>query len=462
MNLVYIGAGFVGACSAAVAADSGHRVLVYDINQEKIKKLESGDRDLIESYLSEKGLGDILVRNKKQISFTGDYKEVEDFFEQCDAIFLCLPTPEIEETGASDLSYYISAIEQLAGVLAERNNGQQTKYVLIINKSTVPVNAIDTLNELLIKAGVKNFGSASNPEFLVEGKAIDGTLKPDRVVVGADKEKDFLILRQIYSRFCDSPTTRYLEVNPKEAAAGKLMANFYLSIRLSACFDVLGRVCEAFEGLKFENVRKIVSSDKRIGEWGFFDSLYAGGSCLIKDARSLAHQMKSAGKNNTLIMEIFLANKRQLETFIGRAEKEVGIKWPGKKVAVLGLAFKRDTNDVRNSPAIEVINFLKQNGVEKIYLYDPAAMENFKLVFPDLPEGIYCDNETTAVENADLVIIASDWPQFRGLAEILLPLKNRPLIMDGRRILQHKYDDLIKAGFDIIAVGSPFYKSSPS
>jgi len=226
MNILYIGSGFVGACSAAVSADSGHNVLVYDIDEKKIKALGSGDRDTIDSCIFEDGLCDLLVRHKERIEFTTDYKKVEKFLDNCDGIFMCLPTPEIGETGESNLEYYYAAAEKLAENLAKRNNGKQEKYIVIINKSTVPIAMVDKTQELMDKAGVKNYGVVSNPEFLVEGQAIAGSIRPNRVVVGAWNEKDFEIMRKMYQRFYSSSTVEYIEVNPKEAAAGKLLANF--------------------------------------------------------------------------------------------------------------------------------------------------------------------------------------------------------------------------------------------
>ncbi|MDD4477277.1 MAG: nucleotide sugar dehydrogenase [Patescibacteria group bacterium] len=460
MKLIYIGAGFVGACSAAVSAASGHQVLVYNRGEDKVKKLNSGDRDTIESCLFEKGLGDLLVNNKERINFTADYAEVGIFLDDCDAVFMCLPTPEIGETGESDLSFYFDAAGKLAEAMKKRNNGEQTKHIVIVNKSTVPIDMVDKTQEIMEKIGVKNFGVASNPEFLVEGKAIENSLKPDRVVVGAWKEEDFSVMRKIYQRFYDSPTVQYIEANPKEAAAGKLLANFYLFNKLAICFDVIGRTCESFADLRFENLRKILISDPRIGTWGLYDSVYAGGSCFIKDARSLSHQLQTAGQEAILVNETYLANRRQLEVFIGRAEKDAGFDWTGKKVALLGLAFKRDTNDIRNSPSLDIVNFLSQKQVKEIRMYDPAAMENFKNEFPESEVLKYFKNGEETIENADVIIIASDWPQFRGLADILLDnFKIKPLIMDGRRIFQHRYEDMQKAGFNVIAVGSPFVKN---
>lgn len=459
MNILYLGSGFVGACSAAVAADSGHQALIYDIDQKKIDLLSSGDRDTIESCLFEEGLGDLLIRHKDRITFTTDYAKAQAFLDTCDAVFMCLPTPEIGETGESNLEFYFKAAEQLAEAMVKRNQGAQEKYLVIVNKSTVPIEMIEQTQAVMEKHGVKNYGVVSNPEFLVEGKAISGSLKPDRVVVGAWSEKDFAVMRRVYQRFYDSPTVEYIEVNPKEAAAGKLLANFYLFNKLAVCFAVIGRTCETFKDLKFENLRRIMIGDKRIGSWGFYDSLYAGGSCFIKDARSLAHQLQTAGHEAALVNETYLANQRQLELFLGRAKEQAGISWSGKTVAIVGLAFKRDTNDIRNSPSINIVQFLQEQAVGKIQLYDPAAMGSFQQLFPASPQVIYFNHEFEAMKNADIVIIATDWPQFRGLADVMITeIKPQTLIMDGRRMLQHRYADLQKAGFSIIAVGSPFIR----
>lgn len=463
MKILYIGGGFVGACSAAVSADSGHDTLVFDLDKQKMEKLASSDRTVIESCLYEEGLADLLIRNKDRLIFTTDYTRVEDFLNVADAVYMCLPTPEIGETGESDVSYYIKAAEQLAKALVMRNQGRQEKYLVIVNKSTVPIEMVTATEEIMDKAGVRNYGVVANPEFLVEGKAIQGSIRPDRVVVGAWREKDFSMMRQVYRRFYDSATVKYIEVNPKEAAAGKLLANYVLFNRLAVCFDVIGRTCEAFPNLRFEEIRKILNVDPRIGTWGLYDSLYAGGSCFIKDARSLAHQMQTAGQSATLVQETYLANKRQLELFLGRAEKDAGFNWAGKKVALLGLAFKQDTNDVRNSPSIDIVRFLLENRVAHITAYDPAATGYFSQLFPPGNELTYTALEAEVMRDVDVIIIATDWPQFRGLADFLLdtqaPAESRPLVMDGRRIWQNRYGDLQKAGFNIIAVGSPYLPS---
>lgn len=462
MKVLYFGGGFVGACSAAVSADSGHEVLVYDINRALVEKLSSQDKDKIESCLFEKGLGDLIIRNKSRIKFTFDLLDVEKFADDAEAVFMCLPTPERDGAGETNLDIYEKAANDLGRVLAKRNNGEQSRYVLLVNKSTVPIGTINMTKQIMSLAGVENFGVGSNPEFLVEGKAIEGSIRPQRIVVGAENEKDFAIFRNIYTRFVESPSVNYIEVNPLEAAASKLLANYFLFSRLSNCFDVAGRLCEKFEGLHFENIRKILITDGRIGEWGFYDSLFAGGSCFIKDARSLSHQLKGRGASADLVDDVLAANQRQLDNFLSRAENELNFNWRGKTVAVLGLAFKRDTNDLRNSAAVEVIKFLIRAGVKEIKAYDPVVPAlNLKVFSPEENAKItFAAGEKQAMSEADALIIATDWPQFREIDDIIeANLPKSAIIMDGRRMLQQKYKKLSEAGYNIIAVGSPLIKA---
>lgn len=457
MNILYIGAGFVGACSAAVAGNSGHDTLVFDVDKRRIDMLGSGDRDTVEECLFERGLGDLLVQHQDRIRFTSDYADAIKFLDACDAVFLCLPTPEIGETGESDLSYYKNAAATLAVALKNRNSGTQSKYMVAVNKSTVPIGTAEWLRNFFVEQGVLNVGVVSNPEFLVEGKAIQDSLKPNRIVVGASTEADKQAMQQIYQRFFQDTALRYIEVKPEEAEAGKLLANFYLFAKLALCFDVIGRVGETFSEIRFESLRTILTSDERIGNWGFYDSLYAGGSCLIKDARSLSHQLQTAGQGATIVNEVHDANRRQLELFLGRASSEAKREWKDAKVAILGLAFKRDTNDVRNSPSLTIVNVLREQHARSVVLFDPAAMDSMKRVVASDDFVTYAQTEKDAMNGADVIILATDWPQFRGVADDLLAAP-RPgvLIMDGRRLLTHRYADLQAAGYDILAVGGHY------
>ncbi len=453
----------MGACSAAVSADSGHQVLVYDVDQEKMRKLGSGDRDTIKSCLHEEGLAELLIRNQNRITFSAELADVANFTDTVEAVFMCLPTPEkAGAEGESDLSYYEAAVKTIGPLLAKRNQGAQTRRLVIINKSTVPIRMIDYTAEWFAAQGVKNFGIVANPEFLVEGRAVTDSIHPDRVVVGANSPEDFAIMRQLYQRFCDVPAITYIEVNPYEAACGKLLANFLLFNKVVTTFDVVGRTCEYFSNVGYESVRKILVSDPRIGRWGLYDSLYAGGSCFIKDAASLAHQLEQSGTHAHLVRDILEANVFQRDHFFSRAETEAKMDWAGKKVAVLGAAFKQDTNDIRNSGIIGIVQQLLGAGVAEIKLYDPAAMAECARYFDAAKNELYAkisyvQSEVEAVQDTCAVIIGTDWPQFKNLAGVITTNTTTPyLIMDGRRILQHQFAALQKSGYSIIAVGSPF------
>lgn len=463
MNILYIGGGFVGACSAAVSADSGHRVLVYDVDKEKVRKLGSGDRDTIKSCLHEEGLAELLIRNQSRITFSAEISDVAAFCDTVEAVFMCLPTPEkAGAEGESDLSYYQAAVTTIGPLLAARNEGAQSQRLVIINKSTVPIRMIDYTAEWFAAAGVQNFGIVANPEFLVEGKAVQDSIHPDRVVVGANSPEDFAIMRQLYQRFCDVPNIAYIEVNPYEAACGKLLANFLLFNKVVTTYDVVGRTCEYFDNVGYESVRKILVADPRIGSWGLYDSLFAGGSCFIKDAASLAHQLEQAGTHAHLVRNILEANVFQRDHFFGRAETEAGLEWAGKSVAVLGVAFKQDTNDIRNSGVIGIIQQLLGAGVAEVRIYDPAAMAECARYFdaaknPLYAKITYARNEVEALQGTQVSIIGTDWPQFKNLADTIMAVVPAPhLIMDGRRIVQHQFAALQKKGYSIIAVGSPF------
>jgi len=460
MKILYFGGGFVGACSAAVSADSGHEVLVYDINSKLVKNLSSFDRDKIESSLFEKGLGDMIVRNKERIKFTDNIHNVEKFIDETEAVLMCLPTPEMDSTGETNLIYYEKAADELGKILKKRNKGEQNQYVLVVNKSTVPIEMESRTKEILDSLGVKNYGVGSNPEFLVEGKAIEGSTKPERIVVGAWNQKDFEIFRKIYIRFTGaSSDVNYIEVNPVEAAAGKLLANYLLFSRLANSYDVVGRVCEKFDGLQYENIKKILIGDSRIGSWGFYNSLFAGGSCFIKDARSLAHQLEEKNAKNDLIKDSLIANQRQLDDFLARPAKELNYNFSGKKVGLLGLSFKRDSNDIRNSASLGTTEFLLEKGVSEIKAHDPVAGDNYLNYFSkhsDVKKIKLVETNEDAIDGVDVLIIATDWPQFRQIERIMKEkLPEGALIMDGRRMLQDKYEELAEFGYDIIAVGSP-------
>ena len=464
MNALYVGAGFVGSCSAAVMAKFGHNATVYDIDKERIRIFNTFDRDLIESSLFEQDLGSLIVQNKQRMIFVDEYAEFGNHFDSADVIFICVPTPlKNSETGDYDLSYFDSATAELSKALAVRNKGEQNKYIVIVIKSTVPIDAPEKMMAKLAGAGVKNFGVVSNPEFLVEGQAIKDSFSPDRVVVGATQEKDFAVMREFYQRFYNSPGVTYVEVNPREAAAGKLLSNYILLSRLVTAFNTVGRISEVIPGIHFEKLRKIITSDRRIGGYGFYNNIYAGGSCLSKDSSALAHQLEVAGGNTEQISNILHGNVFQCDNFFARISREANFSAKGKTLAILGLAFKRDTNDVRNSGALDIVDRLIKNGAAKLQVYDPVSNEMFKKVYGHKHGDLitYCASEQEALANSAACFILTDWPQFSTLDQLILKFCPPPyLIADGRRMVAQSYKKLQEAGYDILAVGSPFLKGA--
>ncbi len=464
MKILYIGGGFVGACSAAVSADSGHDTLVYDIDAQKVAKLSSGNPVEIASCLHEEGLADLIIRSKQRLTFTNDITLVETWAKEVDAVFVCVPTPEKPGSqGETDLKFYEKAVALIGPILVMgQQKRQEQKRIIIINKSTVPVQMIDFTKELFVQHGLTNFGIVSNPEFLIEGKAVEGSIHPDRVVVGAECEEDFKIMRQVYQRFYDSVNVKYIEVNPYEASAAKLLANFLLFSRIVMAYDVVGRVAEIFPGLNYEKIRHILVTEPRIGSWGFYNSLYSGGSCFTKDAASLAHQMEEMGANASIVRNVIDANVFQLDHFFNRSV-EAGFDWKDKTVAVLGLAFKQNTNDIRNSGAIMMVEKLLGAGVKKIQVYDPVAMPETKNYFsveknPLNEKIIYAADEAQALKGTEALVICTDWQQFKTLPTLIRSSLKAPyLIMDGRRILVTGFEDLKMAGFTVISVGSPTF-----
>ncbi|OGH92498.1 MAG: hypothetical protein A2534_04160 [Candidatus Magasanikbacteria bacterium RIFOXYD2_FULL_39_9] len=462
MQTLYIGAGYVGSCSAAVMAKFGHNAVVYDVNKERIGVFNTFNRDLIEASFFEQDLSSLIIQNKQRMVFLDDYSQFSNYFDSADVIFICVPTPlKDDDVGDYDLSYFEAALSELSAALTKRNGGAQEKYVVVAVKSTVPIETQERVARDFEKAGVKNFGVVSNPEFLVEGQAIKDSFSPDRVVVGASQEKDFSVMRELYQRFYNAPGVGYIEVNPREAAAGKLLSNYVLLSRLVTTFNVIGRTSEVIPGIQFEKLRKIITTDKRIGSYGFYNNIYAGGSCLTKDSSALAHQIESASGNTDQIRNILGGNLFHFDNFVERISKDAKFSIKGKTLAVFGLSFKRDTNDIRNSGAADMVARLIEGGAAQLRVYDPVANEMFKRHFGDKygDKVYYCESEQEALQGSAGCLILTDWPQFSTLDQLILKVCPAPyLVVDGRRMISQSYNKLQDAGYDVVAVGSPFLK----
>jgi len=455
MKIIVVGTGFVGLTHAATTAEYGHEVYAYDIDKKRIEAYQSGDHERINHYVNEPGLPGIIEETmNRYLFFTTD---IASIIEGTDAIFLCLPTPPRQD-GSSDLSYYFDALNYIAQLLARR---QDQRRVVLINKSTVPIGTGRKLEEILREHNVPNAGIASNPEFLPEGDAVERSRKPDRVVVGADSEEDFAILRRIYSQFVNHVRIRFIETTPETAEAIKYVANTLLLTYISFWNGVGARLGEAFDNVRMEDLKRGVTADSRISTWGSYVSNGAGGSCFGKDIQSLIYQLKSAGEQTDLLQSVYRINEYQKTYLIDRAIHEASVSFNQKSVALLGLSFKQRTNDMRDSSSLKVVESLLARGVREIRAYDPLALVEARKFFnPEhnhLFEKIsYYESPKEALSGSDMLFISTDWEEFRGLSHTIEQIVQPPyLIMDGRRMIPD-FSTLVERGYNYLAVGSPY------
>ena len=454
MKIIVVGTGFVGLTHAATCSEYGHEVYAYDIDKARIEAYQSADPDRIEQHVNEPGLATVIEETiNRYLFFTSN---IESIIEGTDAIFLCLPTPP-KPDGSSDLSYYFDAVNYIAALLAGR---QDQRRVVLINKSTVPIGTARQLEDVLREHNVPNAGVASNPEFLPEGDAVEKSRKPDRVVVGADTQADFEILRRIYSQFVNHVRIRYIETTPETAEAIKYVANTLLLTYISFWNGVGARLGESFPNIRMEDLKRGVTADSRISTWGSYVSNGAGGSCFGKDIQSLIYQFKQAGEQPDLLQSVYSINEYQKTYLIDRAHT-AGVSFNQKSVALLGLAFKQRTNDMRDASSLKVVEALLGRGVREIRAYDPLALHEAKKFFDPANNHLfekisYYNSPKEAMAGSDMLFISTDWEEFRGLSRTIEQTVKPPyVIIDGRRMIPD-YKELIARGYDFLAVGSPF------
>ena len=462
MKIIVVGTGFVGLPHAAVLSEYGHEVYAYDIDEERIRAYQTGERDQIERYVNEPGLVEAIEETMgRYLHFTTD---LEDVVAGTDIIFMCLPTPP-KRDGSTDLSYYMNAAHNLGGLLAKRS---EKKRVVLVNKSTVPVGTARQLQKILNEHNVENFGVASNPEFLAQGNAVEGSRRPDRVVVGADSEEDFVLLRQVYSQFVNHVRIRYLETTPETAESIKYVANTLLLTYISFWNGVGARLGESYPNVRMEDLKIGVTADERISTWGSYVSNGAGGSCFGKDIQSLIYQLNRAGRSTDLLQAVYNINEYQKTYMIDRAVYEATFNFNNKRVALLGLAFKKRTNDMRDSSALKAVESLLAKGVAEIRAYDPLAMEEaqrswFNPGNNHLFDRItYYETAREAIECSDALYISTDWEEFRGLASTIEQAVKPPyLVIDGRRMIPD-FDRLVAKGYEYLSVGGVLRRPRPA
>ena len=430
MHIAVIGTGYVGLVTGACFAEFGVDVTCVDIDSEKIARLSSGQMPIYEP-----GLEQLVNKNMQsgRLQFTTDIKQA---VEQALVIFLAVGTPP-KSDGSPDLSF----VESAASSVAEHMNG----YKVIVTKSTVPIGTGEHLRRRIREHNPKlNFGIVSNPEFLREGAAINDFMRPDRVVIGSRDEEAIAIMRDLYRPLylIEAP---FVLTSLEAAELTKYAANAFLATKISFINEIAS-LCESI-GCDVHDVAKAIGMDRRIGSKFLHPGPGFGGSCFPKDTRALASLAHSFGRDSLIVDAVIEVNRRQRQAMLPKIEKLVG-GLEGKTIAVLGLAFKPETNDIREAPSLEIIAGLLKSGA-MVRAYDPVAMlEAAEL----LPEVNYADDEYAAVTNTDALVFVTEWNQFRALdMRRIRDLMRVPRIADLRNI--YEPEDMRELGFEYVGVG---------
>ncbi len=419
MNLAIIGTGYVGLVSGTCFAEMGSTVICIDNNPEKLAKLRNAEVPIYEP-----GLEILFYRNiaKKRLTFSDDLKSA---VLTSDIVFLCLPTPQGGD-GSADLQYVMSVAEKIGAILKEAGDKE---HKIIVNKSTVPVGTSRKVEAILSSYGLRNFDVVSNPEFLREGFAVDDFMKPDRIVIGARSEHAFQKMKDLYEPFVRQGNP-ILTMENESSEVTKYAANSYLAMRITF-MNELANFCETV-GADVDMIRKGMGSDSRIGKRFLFSGIGYGGSCFPKDVNAL---MKTALDNNSefkILTTVDKVNKAQKLVLVNKLLKHFNNDLKGRHFAIWGLAFKPNTDDMREAPSISVIKRLLELGAT-VSAYDPAAQKTSEFYFKDTIE--YAADEYSALKNADALLILTEWNEFRNpnFDRLRSELK-QPLVFDGRNI----------------------------
>ncbi|MEI7964318.1 MAG: UDP-glucose/GDP-mannose dehydrogenase family protein [Chitinophagaceae bacterium] len=436
MKIAVIGTGYVGLVTGTCFAETGNDVICVDINTTIVEKLNAGQITIYEP-----GLEKLFLRNQKEgrLHFTTSLKAG---IEGAQIIFLALPTPPGED-GSADLKYILGVAHDLGGMIDPKG------YVVIVDKSTVPVGTADKVKAAILKTDAnlsEAFDVVSNPEFLREGVAVDDFMKPDRVVIGTGSEKAKKMMNELFIPFVRQGNP-IIFMDEKSAELTKYAANAFLATKISFMNEI-AQLCERL-GADVDMVRKGMGSDERIGRRFLFPGIGYGGSCFPKDVQALAKSAGEAGYDFKLLEAVMLVNKKQKQHLLPKIKSWFQNDLKGKKIALWGLAFKPNTDDIREAPALDIIEALLEAGAH-ITAYDPEAMKNVKQLLGDRIQ--FSDRQYDALIDADALVIATEWSEFRtpDFSKISSLLKNK-VIFDGRNLFDlHKMEEL---GFHYESVG---------
>lgn len=431
MNITVIGSGYVGLVAGACFADMGNNVICVDNDNEKLKKLEQGIIPIYEPGLEELVKSNVL---EKRLKFTSN---LDNAVKESQVCFIAVGTPQSED-GSADLKYVFEVAESIANSM----NG----YKVIVDKSTVPIGTAEKVTEIIKQNTKHPFDVVSNPEFLKQGNAVDDFLSPDRVVIGSNSDKATAIMQEIYAPFFRTGN-RVIVMDVKSAEMTKYAANSFLATKISFMNEI-ANLCEKV-GANAEMVRVGISTDSRIGNKFLFPGVGYGGSCFPKDVKALINIAEENNISMNIIKATNTINKNQSLLFLNKILKKYGEDLHGMTFAIWGLAFKPKTNDMREAPAITIINELLKRGA-KIQAYDPKAMDTAKYHFGDKIN--YMQNSYDCLKNAEALILLTEWnefrrPDFQKIKELL----KTPTIFDGRN--QYDKKRLIEKGFEYFNIG---------
>ncbi len=436
MKLAVIGSGYVGLVSGTCFAEMGNDVICVDNSPDKLAKLENAEVPIYEP-----GLEILFYRNiaKKRLTFTGDLKQA---VLNSEIIFLCLPTPQGED-GSADLQYVMKVADDIGKILKEESTNE---FKIIVNKSTVPVGTCAKVTGIIASHGVTNYEVVSNPEFLREGFAVEDFMKPDRIVIGAKSENVFKKLKVLYDAFVRQGNP-IIEMNPESSEVTKYAANSYLAMRITY-MNQLANFCEKV-GANVDLVRKGMGTDTRIGKRFLFPGVGYGGSCFPKDVNALIKTSIDNDSEMELLTLVDKLNKKQKLVLVNKVLDHFNNDINGKTFAVWGLAFKPNTDDMREAPSIVIINKLLEHGA-KVKAYDPEAIENAKYYLGAKIE--YASNQYDCLKDADALLLLTEWNEFKNpdLQHVKAELSS-PVIFDGRNIYNRRRTK--EAGFYHYSIG---------
>lgn len=433
MKIAVVGTGYVGLVTGTCFADTGNEVTCIDIDQKKVDQLSAGKITIYEP-----GLEKIFLRNLKEerLHFTTSLKEG---IKDAKIIFLALPTPP-GENGSADLKYVLGVADELGKIMDD--------YAVVVDKSTVPVGTADKVRQAISKNSTVSFDVVSNPEFLREGVAVDDFMKPDRVVIGVESERAKKLMSELYAPFVRSGNP-IIYMDLRSAELTKYAANSFLAMKISFMNEI-AQLCERM-GADVDMVRLGIGSDARIGKRFLFPGIGYGGSCFPKDVQALVQSSSEVGYTFNILNAVINVNEKQKLHLIPKIKDFFNGDLKGRHFALWGLAFKPNTDDIREAPALDMIDALVKLGAT-VSAFDPEAMKNVKQLIGD--KVTYADNQYDALVNADALIIATEWNEFRtpDFERIKKYIKGK-VIFDGRNIFDKQ---MVKdVGFYYESVGRP-------